>query len=137
MKANLVNPREHGKAWQMDKDLKAYYATVVATPNGMRTVARLYINATRSGGTVYATLYAVNHADMIYVRGSGKATGGGFHLPSAALDTAIFEAGFELLDDGMHRISIDSAGDEAMEKALVAVTRAMGYYDGEVMVVKS
>lgn len=61
--------------------------------------------------------------------GKGVADGGGYHKESAALDTAVANAGFKLDH------TIDGRGDDSMDEAMFAVARATGYR-GKLLVVR-
>jgi len=129
MKAKLVSPKETGKFYH-DKEMTSYYSVVVSTAGGLKEAVRAYVFASKSGGTVFATVFASNDKSGVYVRGSGRTSGGGYHMASAAMSDAIRGAGFEL------DRNIDSAGDAAMETALVAMAKGIGYR-GKALLVKS
>ena len=135
MKAKLVNPTETGKFYR-DKELVKFYTTVANTKGGMCEVVKAYVWRSTSGGTVYATLFANNPNKGIYVRGSGKESGCGYHLESAAMNTAIQGAGFKLLTNDRKETTIDSRGDVAIKHALAAITEAMGY-GGQIITIES
>lgn len=52
--------------------------------------------------------------------GGGRAGGGGYHKPSAALCAALSDAGVNLDEN------ISGAGDGAMEAAIEAIAKAVG-----------
>lgn len=74
-----------------------------------------------SAYTVYCVVwfhgYRIGSASA---RGCGKAGGYGYHKPSAALDSALKDAGFSLSAD------IHGVGDSAMESALQAIAEHVG-----------
>lgn len=76
--------------------------------------ARVYF----PGSVAYCCLWVTNRSDR-YGRGCGKAGGGGYHKPSAALADAIHDAGIRLSE------SINGVGDSAMESAVLAIARAV------------
>lgn len=57
----------------------------------------------------------------VHCAGYGRASGYGYHKPSAALSAAIESAGIKLAQD------IDGHGDGAMRDALHAIGEAMGF----------
>lgn len=63
-----------------------------------------------------------------WTTGHGRATGGGYHKQSAALQAAIDSAGITLAED------IDGRGEGAMRDALIAIGVAMGYSAGSLAV---
>ena len=77
--------------------------------------------ASTTGATSYASIWAYSHAAGRSYSGAGRATGGGYHRASAALDAAIDSAGITLSED------IAGAGTRAMEDACRAIATAMGY----------
>ena len=78
--------------------------------------------ASTTGATSYASIWAYSPTTTGRdYSGSGRATGGGYHRASAALDAAITSAGITLSD------SIAGAGTRAMEDACRAIAAALGY----------
>lgn len=71
--------------------------------------------------TTSCVLWARDSVQDVYARGHGKAGGGGYHRPSAALDVAIDRAGLRLTE------SIHGVGDEAMSDALRAIAAHLGH----------
>ena len=67
--------------------------------------------------TIYACVWVLFGNET---SGAGHARGSGYHKPSASIGMAIENAGFKLSQ------SIAGAGDDAIEKALVAVAHAVG-----------
>lgn len=90
----------------------------------------------KGGGAVYATVWASN-GDKVSVSGSGNASGYGYDKASAAMDTALKNAGITLRGDLYGKDTsraakrktahIDGTGTAGIEAALCAVARAMGY----------
>lgn len=78
--------------------------------------------ASTTGATSYASIWTYSHAAAVRsYSGAGRATGGGYHRASAALDAAIQSAGITLSDP------IDGEGTRAMEDACRAIAAALGY----------
>lgn len=80
-------------------------------------VAELRVYGTHSVN--YACLWV--HAKGRYFSGGGKAKGYGYHRPSQAAEKAIEAAGIELSE------AIGGVGDSAIEEALIAIGRALGF----------
>lgn len=64
-----------------------------------------------------------------YQSGHGSAGGSGYHRYSAAMDSALRNAGVHLSED------IDSRGDAAMEAAMVAVGVALGVPEDTILII--
>lgn len=74
--------------------------------------------------TAYACLWCYGknkQGEAVYNSGSGKAGGYGYHRASAAVGEAFEAAGFKL------KYSIAGVGDTAIEEAMYALARFMGY----------
>lgn len=69
------------------------------------------------------------HHIGIYQSGHGSAGGSGYHRYSAAMDSALRNAGVHLSED------IDSRGDAAMEAAMVAVGVALGIPEDTILII--
>ena len=126
MKAKLIQPAETGRFYH-EKEMIKFYATVARTRQGMEQVVKAYIFRSKTGGTIYATLFAKNPNENIYVRGGGRATGGGYNMWTAAMNDAIYKAGFRLFTDEGNPTHIDSASEHRLKEALAALTVALGY----------
>lgn len=81
---------------------------------------RLFVGRSRSATTVYCTIWT-HGRDGKSFNGHGQAGGYGYHKGSAALAEAIRNAGIEL------DMSISGVGESAMERAVTAIARALGY----------
>jgi hypothetical protein len=81
-------------------------------------IARIYWS---KGGTAYACIWINSATKGIYTSGGGKAGGGGYHKASAALQSALDDAGVILPDN------IAGRGDSAMTDALTDIALALGY----------
>lgn len=77
-------------------------------------IARIYWPAT----VVYCCVW-IHHGEH-HSRGAGKAGGGGYHKPSAAMQEALRDAGIELA------YAIGGRGDSAMRESLEAIARYFG-----------
>lgn len=78
----------------------------------------------QSMGSNYSTVWGhgkLPGAFARYVAGHGRATGGGYHRPSAALAEAFESAGIHLNE------AIDGRGERAMKDACIALAVALGY----------
>lgn len=59
--------------------------------------------------------------------GSGSAGGYGYHRPSAAVQEAINNAGYQLQDDNGKPLSISGVGETAIKDALEAIAKYAGF----------
>ena len=114
MKADVTGLRESDKSSARRKNGFDREIAVIDPSTGAAIVtARTYWPAS----TVYCAIW-INGAGK-WGRGEGQAGGGGYHKPSAALESAIRDAG----------ITLDSAiggrGDPLMEKACEAIAKAL------------
>lgn len=114
MKANVTALRETTRSYGR-RDNGFYREIAVIDPATGRAIvtAGFYM----PGTTAYCALW-INGNDR-YGRGNGKAGGGGYHKPSAALSDAITDAGIELSE------RISGVGDNAMNEACEAIARAV------------
>lgn len=113
MKAT-IQPRESNKIASHRKENAFTHETAVLDPSTGRAIvtARYYGN----GMTRYACVWISGN---VYCRGAGKAGGGGYHKDSAAMESALSDAGVTLSD------YIGGVGDSATLDALEAVARAV------------
>ena len=79
--------------------------------------ARLYGNGTTNTCCLWVRDVGPNGK---CTQGSGHAGGGGYHRKSAAMQAAIYNAGFTLSK------SIDGVGESAMRAALLAIAKCVG-----------
>ncbi len=116
MKVTLPNPapQSNGKNMAPDKETVKVIKVVGVLDNRIRTLveARFYMGRSRNSSTVYASFWVVGGD---YLAGHDKAGGWGYHKQSAALGSAIRNAGIELSK------SINGVGEGAMEDALLAI----------------
>jgi len=71
----------------------------------------------------YACIWIDGGKNKFYASGSGFAGGYGYHKESAAMEEALESAGI-VID---YRDSISGRGEGAMESALMAIARKLGY----------
>lgn len=122
MKATLPHPDTAPESSGLNmagKRETIHTLTVVGLRNGyIRTLvdARFYMGRSRSASTVYASFWVMGGD---YLAGHAKAGGGGYHKQSAALGSAIRNAGIELDS------SINGVGEDAMQDALLAIAAAV------------
>lgn len=120
-KAKLPTENVMNGQWPDKKEQTAAYQ-IVAVQNGKfytPITARLFMGRSASSSVVYASIWC-HHHNASY-NGHGNAGGYGYHKGSAAMADAIRSAGIEL--NG----SISGVGDTAIEYALSAIARAMGF----------
>lgn len=113
--------------------------------------ARFYMGRSSSASVVYCCFWAHNYhhktkpAKSVSVSGKGTASGWGYHKMSAALASAISDAGIKLFgspyagqDEGYPKnnpVHFGGCGSSSMEEALKAITKALGYH-GKMVIVK-
>jgi hypothetical protein len=93
-------------------------------PHGFIAIAdiRLYMGRSRTASTVYAIAW-INTPHHKYGLGVGQAGGWGYDKNSAAIDSALSDAGVELTR------SIAGVGESAVREALHAIAVAIGRDD--------
>jgi hypothetical protein len=134
MKATLEtqNP-DNGYNYGGEKETVNAYSLIAQDKQGMREaiVLRTYMGRSRSAQRVYASVWAFGpFGSGIYTAGHGRDHGGGgYHKASAAAHEAIRSAGFNLSHP------IDGRGTSAMEDAMRAMARAMGW-SGDFLIVR-
>lgn len=126
MKATLPTaPKRNAKNLSGDKEISATYNAVAydRTRDIIKTYVTAHVYRSRSGDGAsprYASVWVYPTASDSYTSGHGKATGYGYHKPSAAMQAAITSAGITLTE------SIDGRGDGTIESALRAIAIAAG-----------
>lgn len=100
------------------KELISCHSIVVVSrdnPSDIHEVGkvRCYMGRSNNASVVYATVSI--HFGEYHANGYGKAGGGGYHKPSAAIGDALRCAGIELLNP------IDGRGESAIEAALYSI----------------
>jgi len=150
LKAKLTKTDNSGANYSYEKkeQTDSYTATVakggeVHTP----VVAKCYMGRSSSASVVYCNVWVHGKVKDQYISlsGSGSAGGCGYHKTSAAVDEALRSAGVQLYGSPYSNpgekpnmketASISGVGDSAIEAALVAICRALGYR-GKVRVVR-
>lgn len=137
MQAKITKQNYDGKIKQHRKEnnrLLNEYAVLlpekrkeyVREGNIMRSpiIARLYaVPSAQYGFTIHACVWINSATDKkpVYISGGGKASGCGYHKASAALQAAINDAGIVLSE------SIAGVGDSAINDALIAIAKALGF----------
>ncbi len=98
--------------WDADGNQAAPVIDCRLYGTGTANTACIWINSSASAGQ--------GKRRALYVNGSGKATGCGYHRPSAAVQNAVTNAGLTVSQD------IAGAGESAIETLLLAIGRALG-----------
>lgn len=88
---------------------------------------RLFMGRSANASMVYAQVWASSRDGKTYTRGHGTATGGGYDKQSAAIDSAMGNAGFSFISH------FDGCGDESINIAIRAVAKKLGWNTGEIM----
>lgn len=124
--ATITKPVENGRHHDSKECTSARVLVALCPPGSdgspLRELAtlRTYVAKRSDGaGRVYASIWVHGHG--LHCSGTGHASGYGYHKPSAAAAAAIESAGIELSDP------IDGRGDAAVDDALRAIGRALGY----------
>jgi hypothetical protein len=90
--------------------------------DGMRTLITVRVHVSKSKHENYCSVWFTGIRDALpWCAGHGKASGYGYHRPSAAMQEALDSAGIKLSEP------IDGVGQQAMADALRAIARAAGY----------
>lgn len=117
---------------------------------------RTYMGRSARASVVYCSIWVHGRDKNIWVSGKGSAGGYGYHEGSAALQEAISSAGIILYGSpyvpgreksrnyGGHAETVDlkkqarisGVGDSAMEDAIKAIGRALGYTDKQLHLCK-
>ena len=146
IKAKIVKPAENGLNLGGSKETITTISLLVKAGKEWREVidARIYMGRSRSASVVYASIWAFGNGKAS-ISGTGKAGGYGYHKESAALDSAINNAGVELYGDPYAREKPDfkkrchfgGTGDHAYKNILMAIAKAQGWNtSGAVFLVK-
>lgn len=119
MQANIIDTQSNAK--HLDKETTSTLGLVARVDGKLSKVvdARFYMSRSADGaGPVYCNVWV--HGATGNISGRGKATGYGYHKPSAALGEAIESAGFTLDKN------ISGVGSEAMRETCLAMAVAVG-----------
>lgn len=112
MKADISAMRETPRDMMRKDELSQEIAVIDPTSGRAIIIARIYY----PGNVAYACVWIHGKA---YARGTGKASGYGYHKASAALAAAIQDAGIKLSH------SVSGVGDRVMTDACEAIARAV------------
>lgn len=102
-----------------EKHFQEQYSLVAVYKGDLKQVAQLRTYGTSSMN--YCCLWVNDSKTQTYQSGSGSAGGYGYHRPSAAAMEAFNNAGIYLDSD------IAGRGDRAIEDALIALGKKLGY----------
>lgn len=121
--AEVLNAINYGDK----KEMIRAHSLIVDTKDGPREVivARWYMGKSAHASQMLCSVWLFGKE--YYSSGRGMVDGGGLHKPSAALDSALESANVELFDLDGERASIHGRGDSAIDAALEAIGRAMGF----------
>ena len=120
------NGRNHGDG---KETINSYSAVVIHKGRIAQPVTvRCYMGRSAQATKVYAAIWA--HGNGHSYSGTGSASGCGYCKRSAAAGIAISNAGIKLAKD------IDGQGTQAIEDAMAAIARAMGYR-GKVEIIRN
>lgn len=153
MKAIIKTTAQNARNYSGEKELTYRYAVIGKINGELRTVvdARCWRGRRRNSSTVYASVW-VN--GLVHTSGRGQAGGYGYHKASAAIGSALSDAGIELYGDvyesyhhwnyeekqentpkeiaaikrrlEKRRAYIGGVGESAIRAALMAVAKAAG-----------
>ena len=118
MKATMGENVSNAVNYGVKKELIKTYNVITDTLKEIVTV-RCYMGRSANASMVYASIWV--HGPEHFTSGTGKAGGYGYHKSSAAIGDAIKSAGIELSKD------IEGLGDGAIDDALKAIARALGF----------
>lgn len=118
--------RESGRHYH-EKEVIQFYSGVVEDGGSLTEVVRLKVYASRSrrSGTRYATIWCKNSNTNTYIRGSGRAGGGGYNIACGAISGAIRDAGIEILSD--FDVPVEIVSDAQVEKAIHCIIRGLEF----------
>lgn len=144
MKAKFTKNQVHNAMQPRNKEQVEQFNLITFKKGEFKTpvTARCYMGRSSQASVVYACIWA--HTGEISVSGKGSAGGYGYHKASAAIDEAISSAGIELYgspygrdEEPNRKASISGVGDTAIELALRAIGRALGYTEKQMYIVRS
>lgn len=128
MTAQLIKAQDaiNAKAHRKENHFSTEWTALVIKDGKMLQPVTLRTYNTQSGGSNSACIWV--SAPNVSCSGSGRATGYGYHIPSAAVAYAIESAGFKLSQ------AIDGRGDEAIEEAVRAIGVCVGFNESEIFI---
>lgn len=141
MKAIITTPhQQNGKNYGDKKETCDTYNVIAYHKGEFYNVitCRTYMGRSSQASTVYASIWCHSRRESIDCAGHGSAGGYGYHKSSAAIQDAISSAGIKLLgsaygprngevEDLKKECHIGGVGEQAIEMALTAIGRALGY----------
>lgn len=144
MKAKIINPKENGKNYGDKKETMNTYKLIAFYKGEFHELitCRTYMARSSQASVVYASIWVSRHGRIgkgeLYCAGHGSAGGYGYHKSSAAIGEAINNAGIELYgsayyvgkgdkEDFKKVCSISGVGDTAIDSALLAIGKALGF----------
>lgn len=125
--ATLPDERvENGKNLSEKKELIRALSLICPHPEtgNLREVicARFWMARSADGASpVYCSVWVRGLGNQEYFAGHGRARGCGYHKASAAMQFAFDNAGIRLSEP------IDGRGDSEMERAMLAITKTLGF----------
>lgn len=127
-KVKLPKAEIHNAYWPHNKEQVTKKNLVVNTKDGLKNpiTIRCFMGRSNQASVVYACVWI--HGKEISCSGKGSAGGWGYHKESAAVHDAINNAGISLGK------SIHGVGDSAVEAAMYAIARKLGYKGNMVIV---
>lgn len=150
LKAKFTKTETNNARYEYDKKERIDSFTAVVTKGGEISTpvsVKCYMGRSSSASVVYCNIWIHGSkagGKSVSLSGSGSAGGWGYHKVSAAVDEALRSAGVQLYGslysrnekpDMKKTASISGVGDSAIEAALVAICRALGYR-GKVRIVR-
>lgn len=143
MKAKITTPyKQNGKNYGDNKETMDRYEVIAYYKGQFYSLitCRTYMGRSSAASAVYASIWINSRRSSgkpeVYAAGHGSAGGYGYHKSSAAIQDALDSAGVELYgspyrgrdaEDLKARAHISGVGDQAIEDALLAIGRALGY----------
>jgi hypothetical protein len=128
--ATLPTERTENGKWQDNKEQIAALALVAWAYGRQRQIVTARFWMSRSGDGASPVYCSVWLSETGHASGHGTARGYGYHKQSAALQFALDSAGVKLAQP------IDGRGESAMRDAIMAIGRAMGYTDEQLLLVE-
>jgi hypothetical protein len=121
MQATITKTSYTGKVAsnRKEKNFTEQLTVVTIRPDEMVMRDTIQARFYHTGSRVYCCVWI--HAKDCHTAGGGFAAGGGYHRKSAALESALNDAGITLSE------SVHGVGDAAMVDALQAVAFALGF----------
>lgn len=144
MKAKIVKPQDNGRNYADKKETTDTYNLIAYYKGEFYNLitCRTYMGRSPNASSIYASIWVHRPhrtgKGELYCAGHGVAGGYGYHKASAAIGEAIESAGIELYGSTYHvpkgekedftkRARINGVGSTAIESALIAIGRALGF----------